>query len=205
MDVSPRYRDTARQHLRDAIIEAGRDLAIDRDWDAVRMADVAARVGVSRQTLYNEFTNKAGLGEAIAHREIDRFVDGVRDALFAHGGDTRAAVHAAVTFVLSQAAADPLIKAVLTSARGGADTLLPYLTTRSDLALAAATAVVSEWAEAHLPGTSPEDIAVGAESIARLVVSHIVLPLAPVEHTARTLADLAQRFFDGTGAEGVTR
>ncbi|MER7456025.1 TetR family transcriptional regulator [Micromonospora sp. NPDC126480] len=196
MAGSPRYRDHARQQLRDAIIGAARDLAIDRGWDAVRMADVAARVGVSRQTLYNEFTNKAGLGEAIAHREIDRFIGGVRDALFAHGADARAAVHAAVTFVLSQAAADPLIKSVLTSARGGSDTLLPYLTTRADLALAAAVAVLREWAEAHLPGTSPDDVTVGAESIARLVVSHVVLPLAPVEQTADTLADLARRFLD---------
>ncbi len=192
MASSPRYRDTARQHLRDAVIEAGRDLAIDRGWDAVRMADVAARVGVSRQTLYNEFANKAGLGEAIAHREIDRFMDGVRDALAAHGGDVRAAVHAAVTFVLSQAGADPLIKAVLSSVRG-TDTLLPYLTTRADLALAAAVTVLREWAGAHLPWTSPDDVTVAAESIARLVVSHIVLPTAPVDDTADALADVAQR------------
>ncbi|MEU1807330.1 hypothetical protein [Micromonospora aurantiaca (nom. illeg.)] len=38
--------------------------------------------------------------------------------------------------------------------------------------------------------------AVAATSIARLVVSHIVLPAAPVDKTADTLADLAQRFLD---------
>ncbi|WFF05810.1 TetR family transcriptional regulator [Micromonospora sp. WMMD1076] len=191
----PPYRHTARQHLRDAVITAGRDLAIDRGWDAVRMADVAARVGVSRQTLYNEFTNKAGLSEAIAHREIDRFMEGVREALSAHGSDVRAAVHAAVTFVLTQAGTDPLVKAVLNSARG-TDDLLPYLTTRADLALAAAVTVLREWAGTHLPRVSPDDVTVGAESIARLVVSHIVLPTAPVDKTADTLADLAQRFLD---------
>ncbi|MFI7246878.1 TetR/AcrR family transcriptional regulator [Micromonospora chalcea] len=195
MATPPPYRHTARRHLRDAVITAGRDLAIDRGWDAVRMADVAARVGVSRQTLYNEFTNKAGLGEAIAHREIDRFMDGVREALSAHGSDVRAAVHAAVTFVLTQAGTDPLVKAVLNSARG-TDTLLPYLTTRADLALAAAVTVLREWAGTHLPRVSPDDVTVGAESIARLVVSHIVLPAAPVDTTADTLADLAQRFLD---------
>lgn len=195
MAGSPRYRHIARQHLRDAVIEAGRDLAIDRGWDAVRMADVAARVGVSRQTLYNEFTNKAGLGEAIAHREIDRFMDGVRNALSAHGGDVRAAVHAAVTFVLSRAAADPLIKAVLSSVRG-TDTLLPYLTTRADLALAAAVTVLREWADTYLPWVAPDDVTAGAESIARLVVSHIVLPTAPAGDTADVLAELAQRFLD---------
>ncbi|WP_431947649.1 TetR family transcriptional regulator [Micromonospora marina] len=195
MASSPRYRHTARQHLRDAVITAGRDLAIDRGWDAVRMADVAARVGVSRQTLYNEFTNKAGLGEAIAHREIDRFMDGVRDALSAHGGDVRAAVHAAVTFVLTHAGADPLIKAVVNSVRS-TDSLLPYLTTRADLALAAAVTVLREWAGTHLPRVPADDVDVGAESIARLVVSHIVLPTAPADDTADVLAELAQRFLD---------
>ncbi|MFC0098909.1 TetR/AcrR family transcriptional regulator [Micromonospora marina] len=195
MASSPRYRHAARQHLRDAVIAAGRDLAIDRGWDAVRMADVAARVGVSRQTLYNEFTNKAGLGEAVAHREIDRFMTGVRDALSAHGGDVRAAVHAAVTFVLTHAGADPLIKAVVNSVRG-TDSLLPYLTTRADLALAAAVTVLREWADTHLPGVPADDVTVGAESIARLVVSHIVLPTAPADNTADVIAGLAQRFLD---------
>ncbi|MGA4684933.1 TetR family transcriptional regulator [Micromonospora sp. AB353] len=195
MAAPPPYRHTARRHLRDAVITAGRDLAIDSGWDAVRMADVAARVGVSRQTLYNEFTNKAGLADAIAHREIDRFMDGVREALSAHGSDVRAAIHAAVTFVLTQAGTDPLVKAVLNSARG-TDALLPYLTTRADLALAAAVTVLREWAGAHLPRVPPDEVTVGAESLARLVVSHIVLPTAPVDHTAGTLADLAHRFLD---------
>jgi AcrR family transcriptional regulator len=205
MNTTPRYRETARQQLRHAIIDAARELTVDRGWDAVRMADVATQVGVSRQTVYNEFASKAGLGEALAQREIDGFVAGVRAALFAHGSDAHAAVHAAVTFVLSEAATDPLVKAVLTSARGGADALLPYLTTRSDFALAAATAALYEWAEAHLPDLSPADMAVGAESIVRLVVSHIVLPLAPVEQTAAALADLAVRFLDGPPGPSTAR
>lgn len=193
MDSTPRYRDAARHQLRDAIVEAARDLAISRGWDAVRMADVAGRVGVSRQTVYNEFVNKPGLAEAIAQRETDRFVAGVRAALFAAGADVRAGAYAAISHVLREAADNPLIKTILTSARGGGDALLPYLTTRSELVLVAATAVLQEWAAAHLPRASPDDLAVGAESIVRLVVSHIVLPLAPVEQTATALTDLVVR------------
>ncbi|MGC9665952.1 TetR family transcriptional regulator [Planosporangium sp. 12N6] len=193
METTARYRDTARQRMREAIIDAARDLTVAVGWDAVRMADVAARVGVSRQTVYNEFSSKAGLAEALAEAETDRFVAGVRDALYAHE-DVRTAAHAAIFRVLTEAAGNPLIKAILTSARDGADPLLPYLTTRSERVLAAATAVLGEWVADRLPGLPADAVAFGGESIIRLVVSHIVLPLAPVDQTAAALADLAVRF-----------
>lgn len=190
MDATHRYRDVARQQLRDAIVDAARELTIAHGWDNVRMAQVAALVGVSRQTVYNEFTSKAGLAEALAQREVERFVGDVRTHLFAHGDDVRAGAYAAISHVLREAAANPLIKAILTSARG-ADPLLPFLTTRAELVLVAATAVLQEWASAHAPSVAADDLAFGAESIVRLVVSHIVLPTAPVEHTAQRLADFA--------------
>ena len=190
METSQRYRDVARQHLRDAIVDAARELTIAHGWDNVRMTEVATVVGISRQTVYNEFTSKAGLAEALAQREVERFVVDVRTHLFAHGDDVRAGAYAAILHVLREAAGNPLIKAILTSARG-ADPLLPFLTTRAEMVLVAATAVVQEWARAHAPGIDAGALQFGAESIVRLVVSHIVLPIAPVEHTAERLADLA--------------
>jgi hypothetical protein len=121
---------------------------------------------------------------------VERFVAGVHTHLFAHGDDVRAGAYAAILHVLREAAGNPLIKAILTSERG-ADPLLPFLTTRADVVLVAATAVVQEWARAHAPGMDADALEFGAESIVRLVVSHIVLPIAPVEHTAERLADFA--------------
>lgn len=187
------YRDVARQHLRDTIINAARDLTIAHGWDNVRMAQVAARTGVSRQTVYNEFDSKAGLAEALAQREAERFIAGVRASLFAHAGDVRAGAHAAILYVLRDAASDPLIKAILAGTRGGPDPLLPFLTTRAQMVLTAATAVLREWAAEHLPGISTERRSFAAESIVRLVVSHMVLPTAPAEHTAERLADAIAR------------
>jgi AcrR family transcriptional regulator len=203
METTSRYRDAARQRMREAIVDAARELTIAGGWDAVRMADVAAHVGVSRQTVYNEFSSKAGLAEALAQREIEQFVAQVRDALYSHE-DVRAAAHAAIFQVLDEAAGNPLIKGILTSARGGADPLLPYLTTRSELVLVAAAAVLQQWAVDRLPGLSAEAVAFGAESIIRLVVSHIVLPLAPVDQTAGALADLAVRFITDPVTPGET-
>lgn len=176
---------------RDAIVDAARELTVASGWDAVRMGAVARAAGVSRQTVYNEFGCKAGLAEALARREVDRFVGAVRALLRAHGDDVRAAAHATISHTLTQAAGDPLIKAVLTSTGGGSDELLPYLTTRSELVLTEATEVLLEWADGVLPDADRAAVAFATDSVIRLVISHIVLPGAPVAQTAAALADLA--------------
>ncbi|MFR9778001.1 TetR family transcriptional regulator [Micromonospora sp. MS34] len=188
-------RDSARQRLRDAIVDAARARAIACGWDGVRMGGVATAAGVSRQTVYNEFGSKAGLAEALARREVDRLVGEVRAALAAHGPDVRAGAYAAIRHTLAAAADNPLIKAILTSARGGSDELLPYLTTRAGLVLSESTAALLEWANRHLPEADPASLAFAADTIVRLVVSHIVLPLAPVDDTAEQLTDLATHLF----------
>jgi AcrR family transcriptional regulator len=191
MDESPGYRQEKRRRLREAIIDAARELAIAQGWAAVKMADVADRVGVSRQTVYNEFRNKAGVAEALTGREIGRFVDAVRAELLVHGADVRAAGEAAILRTLTEAAANPLVKTILTGTDGD-EGLLPYLTTRSELVLTTASAVVREWASAH-SGAAEQTVAAAAESIVRLVLSHVVLPSAPAEQTAAQLADTLVR------------
>lgn len=179
-----------RETTRAAIVAAARDLTVTRGWAAVRMSTVAELAGVSRQTVYNEYGGRAGLADAMALAEIERFVAGVRAALFAHGGRVRAAVAAAVRFTLDEAAANPLIRVILTSSRGGADPLLAYLTTRSDVVMAQAAVPLLEWASVFLPPLPAEELAFAVDTVIRLVVSHIVLPLRPSEQTADALAGL---------------
>ncbi|HEY0697880.1 MAG TPA: TetR family transcriptional regulator [Micromonospora sp.] len=195
------YRDTVRQRLRDTIIDAARAETITHGWDGVRMAGVAAGAGVSRQTVYNEFGNRARLAEALARREVDRFVADVRAILAEHGPEVRTGAYAAICHTLAEAAANPLVKAILTGGRGGADPLLPFLTTRSELVLTESSDMLLEWAATHLPGADPAALAFAADSIVRLVVSHIVLPRSPVEQTAHALAGLAVRLFADAAAE----
>ncbi|MEU1399893.1 TetR family transcriptional regulator [Micromonospora zamorensis] len=187
--------DSPRQRLRDTIVDAARAQTITAGWDAVRMGGVATTAGVSRQTVYNEFGNKAGLAEALARREVDRFVGDVRAALLAHGTDVRTGAYAAIAHTLATAADNPLVKAILTSARGGSDELLPYLTTRAEVVLTEASGALIEWAGDHLPGADQAALAFAADTIVRLVVSHIVLPRAPIDQTATALADLAVHLF----------
>ncbi|MEV4764087.1 TetR family transcriptional regulator [Micromonospora chokoriensis] len=181
--------------VRDSIVDAARALTVATGWDGVRMGAVAGAAGVSRQTVYNEFGSKAGLAEALARREVDTFVGDVRAALLAHGTDVRAGAYAAIAHTLTTAAENPLVKAILSGARGGSDELLPYLTTRAEVVLTEASGALIDWADDHLPGADQPTLAFAADTIVRLVVSHIVLPRAPIDQTATTLADLAVHLF----------
>ncbi|CAL9455428.1 hypothetical protein SUDANB145_02525 [Streptomyces sp. enrichment culture] len=99
----------ARESLLDA---AGAALA-RRPWSAVRMVDVAASAGVSRQTLYNEFGGKEGLARALVRREADGFLAGVDRALACPGGPD-ARLTAAAEWTTAAARRNALVRALLT-------------------------------------------------------------------------------------------
>ncbi|MEV4871657.1 helix-turn-helix domain-containing protein [Streptomyces syringium] len=108
---------------------AARELLLDaafvalaaRPWSGVRMVDVAAAAGVSRQTLYNEFGGKDGLGRALVRREADAFLAGVErtlaDAAARGIGDPGDHCAAVALWTLRTARTNPLVRAVLTGCR----------------------------------------------------------------------------------------
>lgn len=98
----------ARESLLDA---AGAALA-RRPWPAVRMVEVAAAAGVSRQTLYNEFGGKDGLARALVRRAADGYLAGVERAL-AGGGDWER-LTAVAEWTAAAAQQDALVRALLT-------------------------------------------------------------------------------------------
>ncbi|MFD9393752.1 TetR/AcrR family transcriptional regulator [Streptomyces sp. NPDC060000] len=99
----------ARESLLDAAFKA----LARRPWAAVRMVDVAAAAGVSRQTLYNEFGSKEGLARALVRREADGYLAGVERAL-AVRGDARDRLIATAEWTASAARENVLVRAVLT-------------------------------------------------------------------------------------------
>src|SRR5918999_755746 len=66
---------------REALLNAAMAALAALPWSAVRMVDVASAAGVSRQTLYNEFGSKEGLGRALVRRAVDEYLDGLERAL----------------------------------------------------------------------------------------------------------------------------
>ena len=183
-------RSQARQQVRDALLDAAQEITVTSGWHRLRMGAVAAEVGVSRQTLHAEFGTRDSLGQALIMRETERFLTGVADCLQRHPGKLGTAVSEAVAYTLRRAAEDPLLRTVLTSARGGDDTLLPLLTTRSEPVLHAASAALRGFADAHHPDLDPERVAAVVDNVVRLTVSHIVLPVDPPDVIAHRLGQL---------------
>jgi AcrR family transcriptional regulator len=179
---------------RDAILDAAYEILVAHGWGAARMADIAARAGVSRQTLYNAHGSKEGLARAVLLRETTRYLDGVAALLDRHAGDPERAVEATVLFTLTEVGDNPLLEAVLTASAD--EDLLPLVTTRSDWLLAAARDVVARSVRGW-PGLSTEDVELLADATVRLTVSHLVTPTGPAELTARRLARLVARFVAG--------
>ncbi|HET6859376.1 MAG TPA: TetR/AcrR family transcriptional regulator [Streptomyces sp.] len=103
---------------RDALLEAAFAALADRPWSAVRMVDVAAAAGVSRQTLYNEFGSKDGLARALVLREADAYLTGVERALAERSGDHRDRLLSVAEWTAAAARANPLVRALLTGCWG---------------------------------------------------------------------------------------
>lgn len=158
----------AMPDIREALLDAAYDVAVTTGWQRARMVDVAAAAGVSRQTLYDQFGDRDGLARALALRETGRFLDGVERAM-SGADDVAAAVGKAAAYALKAARDNPLIRSILTEDGG----LLPYMTTRAEPLVAAATKRLTAYAAERWPGL---DVAEAAEVVVRLALSYIVLP-----------------------------
>jgi AcrR family transcriptional regulator len=178
---------------RDALLDAAYDAAVSGDWLRTRMVDVARTAGVSRQTLYNEFGTKDALAQAMAMREIQRFIDGTERALDeAHPDDPIQAVGAAALYTLQRAADNPLLKAALTDDTSG---LLSFLTSRGEPALVAARTSFENYYSTHWPDLPRDAIRIAAETIVRLTISYLTVPAdVPPEVVAHRMSDLARTF-----------
>ncbi|MEU3398719.1 TetR/AcrR family transcriptional regulator [Streptomyces filamentosus] len=194
-----RFRETVRTLLRERLLDAAYEGVAERGFERLRMAHVAGAVGVSRQTLYTEFPSKEALGEALFRRELERCLVGVQQALDARPDDLRAAVEAAVSFTLTLAGRNPLIRAMLTGT--GQDGLLPHLTARPAAAFDLATAAVGAYAAETWPSVDPVARDLAVDTAVRLTASHVVQAAAPPGESARRIADTVVRVALGTGTE----
>lgn len=171
---------------RDALLDAAYDAVVAGGWQSARMLDVANAAGVSRQTLYNEFGSKDALAQALAMREAQRFIDGINRFLDdMHPDAPVAAIAAATEWTIREAADNPLLKAVLTD---DTSELLPFLTTRGEAVIGAARSNIESYWRAHWPDIDADDVALAAETVARLTISYLVLPSDGPDGSAEAIA-----------------
>ncbi|MFP5253904.1 MAG: TetR/AcrR family transcriptional regulator [Actinomycetes bacterium] len=187
--------------VRDRIVEAAATITAESGWASVTMNKVAARAGVSRQTVYNEMGSKPALGQAMVMRELERFLAAVEEEL-ARYDDLVEAIRAAAERSLVMARENRLLDAVLASAHGvsrgepGSDNeLLPFLTTDAAPLISAATAVIAASLPVRFPdtGLSDHEAEVAIDSVVRLVLSHVMQPGSPPEQVADDIAWLVGR------------
>ena len=156
--------------MRDRVIEAGAALTTEVGWAGVTMSKLADRVGVSRQTVYNEIGSKPALAEAMVMRELAVFL-----------GE-------AVTRVLRLARSNALLQAAVSASYGAETDLLPLLTTRSDALIELAAAVVEERLAGYDLPISGRRLSSAVDAVVRVVLSHVVHPTADPVTTGEDLA-----------------
>jgi len=190
---------SAAPSMRERIVEAAGSLTTELGWARVTMATVADRVGVSRQTVYNEVGTKPGLAEAMILHELDRFLGVVNLAFDAHPGDLVGAIRAATRDVLVLAQDNPLLHAVVSATHGADTELLPLLTTHAQSLLAAAKVVVAGRIEAYDVELDEQHLEAAIDVVVRVVLSHVMQPSAAPEATADDLAWIAARVLRAGG------
>ena len=172
-------------------------MTTESGWSAVTMAALAERVGVSRQTVYNEVGSKEGLAEAVILRELARFLAVVSAAFDEHPDDLVDAIRAATAGVLELAQDNKLLRAVVSATHGADTELLPLLTTHSESLLAVAKQVVTERVRPYDLGLTEAQLATAVDLVVRVVLSHVMQPSGPPHETADGVAWLAGRAVRG--------
>ncbi|MBX6390696.1 MAG: TetR family transcriptional regulator [Frankia sp.] len=185
---------------RERMLDAACAAAVAGRWNQLRMADVAAAAGVSRQTVYNTFGSRDALARAVALRETNRFLARVDRAFEEAGGELAAALEGALLESLRITQDNALIKAVLTAPDDSE--VATFFTTRADVILDASGEQLRRRLRTGWPHLDLGDIALVAEMLPRLLLSHIVSPGGPPEAVARRLAKIALRCLQPTDARG---
>lgn len=179
--------------LRERLIDAAIRFTSDHGWSALTMAKLAHRVGVSRQTVYNELGSKPQLAEAMVMAELARFLEVVDTAFRSHPADLVDAVREAARSVLVLAADNPLLRAVLATRQGAESDLLPLLTTHSAPLLDMAREMIRQHVARYDTGLEPARAESLIDMVVRLVLSHVMQPGDRPEDTAESIAWIAGR------------
>jgi AcrR family transcriptional regulator len=182
---------TSTTHER--VVAAAAELTLEVGWAGVTMGKLADRVGVSRQTVYNEVGSKPQLAEEMVLAELAKFLAVVDRAFDEQPDDLVEAIRSASRGVLELARRNALLQAVVSASYGAETELLPLLTTRNDALVLAATQAVRARVPAYSIVLDDRYLDAAIDMVVRLVLSHVVHPVGDPAATADDIAWIASR------------
>jgi AcrR family transcriptional regulator len=189
------HREATRALLREAVFRAATDLVARAPWGEVSMAAVAASAGVSRQTLYNEFGSRDELAQAYALWTAEEFLDEIERSVADHHHDLRLALEAAFELFLGMAGEHPLVRAL--EATSGADGVLALVAGPSGVpVVTTATDRLAGIIGATWPAIPADDVALVAEALVRLAISHLTVATHPGPEAAASVGRLLAPYLD---------
>ena len=180
--------EAAPLSMHERLVVAAGEMTAEVGWGGVTMGKLASRVGVSRQTVYNELGSKPALAEAMVMHELGLFMLSVEEGFDTEPTDLVAAIRAAVRRVLELARTNALLQAIVTASYGAETELLPFLTTRSDVLVDTAKAVILARLGAYPVDLTGRRLDAVIDLIVRVVLSHVMQPGGSPEVIADDLA-----------------
>lgn len=199
------YRESVQGQLRERMLDSAQQMIEDTGWASVTMARVAADVGVSRQTVHNEIGTRKSLAQALALRELQRFLGVVRHRMAAES-DLTEGLRSACEGVLELGENSLLVRTIVTSVPSEQDAdLLKTLTTESGEIVDAATVVVKQCVHEFYPPVpfTDAELDVAVEVVVRLVLSAITRPSKPPAEAASDIAWIYELALTGRQVRGA--
>lgn len=181
-------RDDVPTPTHQRVVAAAAELTLELGWAGVTMGKLADRVGVSRQTVYNEVGSKPLLAEEMVLAELFKFLAVVDDAFDRQPTDLVAAIRGAARGVLELAGTNALLQAVVSRSYGAETELLPLLTTRNDALVMAASQAVHARIGSYPIDLDERHLEAAVDMVVRLVLSHVIHPIDTPETTADDIA-----------------
>ncbi len=179
--------------MHERVVAAAAELTLEVGWAGVTMGKLADRVGVSRQTVYNEVGSKPQLAEEMVLAELAKFLAVVDEAFDEQPGNLVEAIRGASRGVLELARRNALLQAVVSASYGAATELLPLLTTRNDALVLTATEAVRRRVTAYPIDLDDRQLDAAIDMVVRLVLSHVVHPIGKPADTADDIAWISEK------------
>jgi AcrR family transcriptional regulator len=175
------------------VVAAAAELTLEVGWAGVTMGKLADRVGVSRQTVYNEVGSKPKLAEEMVLAELAKFLAVVEASFDEQPDDLVEAIRSAARGVLELARSNALLQAVVSASYGAETELLPLLTSRNDALVLTATQAVKARVTTYDVAIDDRYLDAAIDMVVRLVLSHVVHPIGDPAATADDIAWISGR------------